>query len=56
MPVAEIAIMLVEITKLANMLAVMQQAGEEPTEAQKEQVRAGIRRANDLWENAGDTP
>ncbi len=49
---AGIGVMLIEITRLALMLAELQAAGVIPSIEQKQAVRDAVKRANDLWEQA----
>ncbi len=49
---AGLGVMLIEITRLAVMLAELQAAGVTPSAEQKQAVKDAVKRANDLWEQA----
>ena len=48
-----IAEMLIALTEIAKISALLVLEDREPTEEEKNRVKAAVGRANDLWEAAG---
>lgn len=53
MTAAIIAETLIAIIEIAKISALLLSEDREPTEEEKQMVRNSVKRANDLWENAG---